>query len=551
MSQALVPTNQTELAEVWQNLSQPRKMGLAVLMVAAIAGIIFFITWAQTPEYAAAFTDVSAEDGAAIVEYLKENNITYQLSSGGTTISVPADQVHEVRLALAGQGLPGKGAVGMELFDNTNLGMTEFTQQVNYQRALEGELARTISSLNAVQSTRVHIVIPQPTLFSEEEEPTTASVVLNLEPNQRLSQEQVRAISHLVSSAVEGLDPASLTIVDMDGNVLADGSEAGANSSVALSGNQLDIQRNFERDMERRVETMLENVLGPDKAVVRISATMNWDQIQTENETYVPADEGGNVLRSSRQLTESYAGDDTTAGGIPGTASNIPDAAASYQTEISGTNGSSYQRSDVTTNFEVSRSVSYITAATGQVERMSVSVMVDNITDTITINAIEQATIAAAGIDQTRGDVLTVNSVPFNRTFQVEQETAMEEAQQREFYLQMAQWGAIAIALIALFFVVRGLQRSLRPAEVLVEKPQRSANASAAEALLEKVRDGGELSEADIEGLELIGPPNFDKKQKAAAEKMQMLRQMQLVAKNRPDTLAQIIQFWLGEDSNA
>ncbi len=551
MSQALVPTNQTELAEVWQNLSQPRKMGLAVLMVAAIAGIIFFITWAQTPEYAAAFTDVSAEDGAAIVEYLKENNITYQLSSGGTTISVPADQVHEVRLALAGQGLPGKGAVGMELFDNTNLGMTEFTQQVNYQRALEGELARTISSLNAVQSTRVHIVIPQPTLFSEEEEPTTASVVLNLEPNQRLSQEQVRAISHLVSSAVEGLDPASLTIVDMDGNVLADGSEAGANSSVALSGNQLDIQRNFERDMERRVETMLENVLGPDKAVVRISATMNWDQIQTENETYVPADEGGNVLRSSRQLTESYAGDDTTAGGIPGTASNIPDAAASYQTEISGTNGSSYQRSDVTTNFEVSRSVSYITAATGQVERMSVSVMVDNITDTITINAIEQATIAAAGIDQTRGDVLTVNSVPFNRTFQVEQETAMEEAQQREFYLQMAQWGAIAIALIALFFVVRGLQRSLRPAEVLVEKPQRSANASAAEALLEKVRDGGELSEADIEGLELIGPPSFDKNQKAAAEKMQMLRQMQLVAKNRPDTLAQIIQFWLGEDSNA
>jgi len=271
VSQSLVPTNQTQLTEAWQNLSPPRKLGLAVLMVAAVAGIIFFITWAQTPEYAAAFTDINAQDGAAIVEYLKENNITYQLSTGGTTISVPSNQVHEVRLALAGQGLPGEGAVGMELFDNTNLGMTEFTQQVNYQRALEGELARTISSLNAVQSTRVHIVIPQPSLFTEEEEPTTASVVVNLEPNQRLGQEQVRAITHLVSSAVEGLDPTSLTIVDMDGNVLADGSEAGASSGVALSANQLDAQRKFEQDMERRVETMLENVLGPDKAVVRVS----------------------------------------------------------------------------------------------------------------------------------------------------------------------------------------------------------------------------------------------------------------------------------------
>lgn len=552
MSQSLVPTNQTQLTEAWQNLSPPRKLGLAVLMVAAVAGIIFFITWAQTPEYAAAFTDINAQDGAAIVEYLKENNITYQLSNGGTTISVPSNQVHEVRLALAGQGLPGEGAVGMELFDNTNLGMTEFTQQVNYQRALEGELARTISSLNAVQSTRVHIVIPQPSLFTEEEEPTTASVVVNLEPNQRLGQEQVRAITHLVSSAVEGLDPASLTIVDMDGNVLADGSEASGSSGVALSANQLDAQRKFEQDMERRVETMLENVLGPDKAVVRVSADMNWDQVQTESETYVPADQGGNVLRSSRQLTETYAGDGTTTGGIPGTASNIPDAAASYQTEITGTNGSTYQRTDVTTNFEVSRSVSQITSATGQVERLSVSVMVDNITETVTINAIEQATIAAAGINQNRGDVLTVNSVPFNRSFQTEQAAAMEVAEQQEFYLQMARWGAIAIALIALFFVVRGLQRSLRPAEVAVSAGSGASSAeTAAQALLKKVRDGDELSAEDLEGLDVIGPPSFDAEQKAAAEKMQMLRQLQLVAKNRPDTLAQIIQFWITEDGNA
>lgn len=543
MSQSLVPTNQAELTEVWKNLSQTRKIGLAALLVAAVTGLIFFVTWAQTPEYSTAFTDLSGEDGAAIVEYLKENNIPYQIS--GNAISVRSDQVHEVRLALAGKGLPGKGMVGMELFDATNLSMTDFTQQVNYRRALEGELARTISSLNAVRAARVHIVIPQPTLFSEDESPTTASVVVDLEPNQKLGREQVRAITHLVSSAIEGLSPENLTIVDIDGNVLADGNSSEANSSVALSANQLEAQRNYERDLERRVQSMLENVLGPDKAVVRISAFMNWDQIQTQNETYLPADQGS-VLRSSRELTETYSGSSNTAGGIPGTASNIPDAAVSYQTDISGTNGSGYLRTDITNNFEVSKSVSQITAATGRVERLSVSVMVDNITETVRLNAIEQATIAAAGIDQARGDVLTVNSIEFNRTLQTEQETAMVEAQQREFYLQLAQWGAIGLALIALFFVVRAMQRTLRPVPVAVEKgaPEEDPRT----ALLQQMKERGELSAEEIEGLGLIGPPKFDSSQKAAAEKAQMLRQLQLVAKNRPETIAQIVQFWLTED---
>lgn len=543
MSQSLVPTNQAELTEVWKNLSQTRKIGLAALLVAAVTGLIFFVTWAQTPEYSTAFTDLSGEDGAAIVEYLKENNIPYQIS--GNAISVRSDQVHEVRLALAGKGLPGKGMVGMELFDATNLSMTDFTQQVNYRRALEGELARTISSLNAVRAARVHIVIPQPTLFSEDESPTTASVVVDLEPNQKLGREQVRAITHLVSSAIEGLSPENLTIVDIDGNVLADGNSSEANSSVALSANQLEAQRNYERDLERRVQSMLENVLGPDKAVVRISAFMNWDQIQTQNETYLPADQGS-VLRSSRELTETYSGSSDTAGGIPGTASNIPDAAVSYQTDISGTNGSGYLRTDITNNFEVSKSVSQITAATGRVERLSVSVMVDNITETVRLNAIEQATIAAAGIDQARGDVLTVNSIEFNRTLQTEQETAMVEAQQREFYLQLAQWGAIGLALIALFFVVRAMQRTLRPVPVAVEKgaPEEDPRT----ALLQQMKERGELSAEEIEGLGLIGPPKFDSSQKAAAEKAQMLRQLQLVAKNRPETIAQIVQFWLTED---
>ena len=546
MNQSLVSTNQLKPVEIWNQLSLNRKIGLGALLIAAVTGIIFFFTWAQSPEYSAAFTDLKTEDAAAVVDYLKENNISYEIDDDGSTIRVPASQVHEVRLALASQGLPGEGAIGMELFDNANLGMTDFLQQVNYQRALEGELSRTISSLKSVRSARVHIVIPQPTLFSEEEEPTTASIVVDLESGQRLGQEQVQAISHLVSSAVEGLTPDNLTIVDMNGNVLADGTVSANTASMVLSSSQVESQRNFERDMELRIESMLRNVLGPDKAVVRVTADMNWDQVQIETERFFPGEEDG-VLRSSRRISETYSGTDDTTGGVPGVAANVPDEAPTFQTEITGTNGSGYQRFDLTTNYEVSRSTSRVISATGQVEQLSVSVMVDNITDTQTIAAIEQATIAAAGINPARGDVLTVNSIPFDRTFEVEQAAALETAQKREFYLQLAQWIAVAIALVALFFVVRSLLRSLRPPEpeITVEGADPQA------ALLEEVTkasNGEQLSNGSILGLG--DPLNRDDNQQLAAEKAQMSRQLQLIAKNRPEAIAQIIQFWLAEDGH-
>ncbi len=558
MSQTITPFNQTKFINIWNHLSASRKAGLAALIAAAVTGLIFFSAWVQTPEYSTAFTDLQAEDGGAIIAYLKENNIPYEVANDGKTIRVPSDQVHEIRLTLAGKGLPTKGTVGFELFDTTNLGMTDFTQQVNYQRALEGELARTISSLSVVRNARVHIVVPQPTLFSKDEKKTTASVVIDLEPGQQLGREQVLAITHLVSSAVEGLSPENLTLIDMNGNVLADGSTMETTAPMALTTTQLEAQHNFERNLEQRIKTMLENVLGPNKAVVGVTAVMNWDQVQTESETYQPGADGQGIIRSSRFITETQVGNTDTTGGVPGTATNIPDAASTYQTAISGTNGSGYIRTDLTTNYEISRSVSHIVPAAGKIERLSVSVIVDNITDTTTINAIQQATIAAAGIDQTRGDVLNLSSVPFDRSFYTEQEVTAETAQQREFYLKLAQWGAIALALLALFFVVRGIQRNLYPKPPkTVEMVQRERPTipvtplDPRAALLEEVtRANAAGFDGQIPGLDTIGPPTFDTQQQAAAEKAQMLRQLQLMAKNRPDTLAQIIQFWLAEDEH-
>ncbi len=546
MSQALVPSNQTEVVEIWTQLSPLRKIGLIALAIAALVGIIFFFTWAQTPDYAVAYTNLNAKDAAAVVTYLNENNISYQVSADESIISVPKDQVHDVRLALAAQGIPGSGTVGMELFDNANLGMTDFMQQVNYQRALEGELSRTISNITNVASARVHIVIPQPTLFSEEEQPTTASVVVNLEAGQTLNKEQVQAISHLVSSAVEGLSPENITIIDQNGRVLSTGAGQGGTASVALTTTQLEAQRSYEQDLELRIQTMLRNVLGPDKAVVRVSSEMNWDMVETESETFTPG-QGDGTLRSSREITEFVASSSDSTGGVPGTTSNIPDTAASFQTGITGTTSGDYLRSDITRNFEVSRSLSKVVPATGQVEKLSVSVVVDGITDTVTLGAIEQATIAAAGIDQTRGDVLNISSIAFDRT--VEQEMLVEAAviETRAFYLNIAQWVAVAIALVALFFVVRSIQRSMRPPQpsIVVEGEEKVIR-DPREALLDQVSKAGGLEGLD---LEQIGPPAFSDEARAAAEKAQMVRQLQLMSKNKSETLAQIIQFWITEDS--
>lgn len=555
MTQSLVPFQPTVISGVWGRLTPTRKVALAAVVATAIVALILLVTWSSTPEYQVAFTDLNSKDGAAVVQYLKENNISYRITDGGKTVMVPADQVYDVRLALAADGLPTRGTVGFELFDSINIGMTDFIQQVDYQRALEGELARTISSMAPIQSARVHIVIPQPTLFAEEQKPTTASVVVELKPGEKLSREQVRAISHLVSSAVEGLVPENLAILDTEGHVLSEGATTTASAPVALSASQLEVKHAFERDMEARIRAMLETVVGPGRAIVGVTADMNWDQVQTDSEIYKPTDEG-NALRSSQVITEAYTGSGAVPGGIPGTASNIPSAAPSYQTTTTGETGNSYLRSETISNYEVSKSLSRVVAATGQLKRLSISVMVDNITDTTTLEAIQPAVVAAAGIDFNRGDVITVSNVAFDRTYYAEQESAREAAQQRDFILKLAQWAAVAVALVALFFAARGIQRALRPAPAAVEiagkaLPAERVPEDVRAALLKQMERLGPAAEEDLTQLpsvKTIGPPTFDADAQAAAERAQMIRQLQLMAKNRPQTMAQIIQFWLAED---
>src|SRR6266851_7359205 len=301
---------------VWRGLSRGQQIGL-VAVLATLGGLLFIVrAVGRGPDSAIAFSGLSNDDEAAIVQKLKDAKIPYELQEGGT-IRVPSGQVQDARLATAGMGLSGKPAAGagFELFNQPSFGQTEFTQKVNYQRALENELARSIGQMDAVDTARVHLVMPEQTLFSSQQKETTASVMLKLKPGKRLDSAQSRSISNLIAGSVEGLKPQNLTIVDVNGNTLTPDDSG---NLTGMSGKQLDAQRTYESTMEHNLQAMLDRVLGSGKANVRVSALMNWDQTEQTSETFTPSDPTQTPIRTSHDITETTnGGAGATAGGVP------------------------------------------------------------------------------------------------------------------------------------------------------------------------------------------------------------------------------------------
>ncbi len=548
---------QQRLAELWSKLNRSQQAVVVVLGVAGLVLLGFFVFWARTPDYAVAYSGLDEQDAAAIVDSLQKNNVPYQLDSSSSVIKVPSNRVAEVRLSLAKEGLPRGGKVGFELFDSTNLAMTDFTQKVNYQRALEGELARTIDSIDSVQKSRVHIVIPQPSLYSEEASDTTTSVLLDLKPGRTLESSQIAGITHLVSASVEGLTPENLTIVDTHGNILNEGAGMGSPgaSSLAFSTSQTEQQRQYENQVQRKVQAMLDQVEGPNKAVVRVSTEMDWDQKEISSEEYITPTNGSGILRSAQQSKETYVGSADQAGGIPGTASNVPSAAPSYQATSGVTGTTSYERQESTTNFEVSKVVTHHVLAPGRVKRLSVSVLVDQITDTTHLQAVRDAVAAAAGIDTTRGDEIVVQSVAFDRTFLEEQAKSMADAERMALYFSIARWVAMGLALVVMFLFMRGAFRGLgyRPviesSEMVLEAPGDSQAAGPAVAALPRgeaqkavADEGGDVQQLpDLAALPALEFP--EDTQEAAIH-----RHIQVMSKTQPDAVARVLKFWIREE---
>jgi flagellar M-ring protein FliF len=358
-----------QLKTLLKHISIGKLIALLVFLFGSLAAFIFLITWSGKDNYLPLYTQMAPADAGEVMAALDARKIPYRLSANGTTVMVPRDKIYTTRIDLATQGLPNGGGIGFELFDNLKLGMTEFAQTVNYQRALQGELVRTINGLSEVESSRVHLVMPEKSLFIEDESPASASVILKLKGGRFLTKDQVQGIVNLVSSSVSQLPPEKVTVVDSNGKLLAGHEDP--NDLGSISNDQLDFQARVERGIETRVTTMLENVLGEEKAIVRVAAELDFIRQEKTEELYLPENQ---VVRSAQNYNETSNRATNGPAGIPGLAANITQGQGGGAT---GTTTDGFRKTDNTTNYEIGKVTSHQIMPTGKLKRLSVAVVVD------------------------------------------------------------------------------------------------------------------------------------------------------------------------------
>jgi len=438
-------------------LSLSRKVTLAGVALLILVSILSFVYFTNQDEYRVLFSNLSSEDAASIVTKLKEKKVPYQLSPSSDVISVPSSKVAELRLELAAAGIPHGGGVGFEIFDNKILGATEFEQQLNYRRALQGELARTINSLDEIQQCRVHIALPKESLFINQQKNATASITVKLKEGRKLSQSQIDGIGHLVASSVEGLNSEDVIIVDSKGEVLSKNNK-GDSRLARLSSTQIEYQRNIEKDLGGQIQSLLENVVGRNKAVVRVSADLDFRIMEKTEEIYDPESP---VVRSTQKLTDKAVGATPMAG---------KDAA-----NASTAKGSEKEKTDETTNYEINRTVSKTVMPVGEIKKISIAVLVDGIyvknnKGVLTyqerpkkeIESLEDLVRKSTGFNAQRGDQVVVSSMPFDRT-DADQGMVGPSWQDRILaFMPVIKYGVAVIGILLVFlFIVRPLLRNV------------------------------------------------------------------------------------------
>lgn len=416
------------------------KMGQKLLLVAGIAAVVavmvVFWLWSQKPDYRVLFSNFADKDGGAIVSELDKLNIPYKFSEGGSAIMIPADQVHQVRLKLAAQGLPKGGNIGFELLENQKFGVSQFVEQVNFQRGLEGELERSIQSISAVQAARIHLAIPKPSVFVREQQYPTASVLLNLHTGRRLDSQQVGAVVHLVASSVPNLSADHVTVVDQNGNLLSD--NANKAKQNGLDPEQMAYVENMQSNIARRVESIITPIVGARNVHAEASAEIDFSNTEQANETYKPNSKPEDMAVRSAQNHESQNSSGSN-GAVPGAVSNQPPGEATAPINAPGAQGGDENapaaaapappqntQKDTTTNYELDKTISYVQHAKGGVKRLHVAVVVNHIpvidsTGKTTYRALNTAekqqvsdlAMQAMGFNRERGDTISVVNTPF------------------------------------------------------------------------------------------------------------------------------------------
>ncbi len=487
-----------QLRAVYDQLPTNRKILVVVAVFLTIISLVGLIAWANRVEYKRLYSGLTSEDAGAIIEKLKEKKINYKVGSDGSSILVPSDSLYELRMEMAGEGLPQSSGIGYEIFDDQNIGVTEFVQQVNYRRALQGEIARTIKQLDEIRIARVHLSIPERSLFQDDQEKPSASVVLSMNTGKRLSEMQMQGITHLVANSVEGLEPDNVTIVDSHGNLLVGAKERFQYAD--MSGTQQQLQNEVEKRLTRKIESMLGNVVGPDKVTARVSVEMDFTQVEQTEENYDPEKA---AVRSEQRSSEKSSGKRPAASGIPGVMSNTPDlqpeaAAAAVKT-------SNYNKSDETINYEITKVTKRIVNQIGGLKRLTAAVLIDGTYVTAEnedgkdvrtytprteeeMSKYESLVRQAVGFDEDRGDSVEVVNVQFHETREAEIGTIERIAEEIDW--QKVIIYIIFAALVAMFFVF-----GLKPLYQLISKTVTELPAAPRGELVEGEEPSSEPSE--------------------------------------------------------
>lgn len=508
---------------LWQKLNNKQRYAIfgtaAILFIAILAWSYW---WGSRPDNVPLFTTLEAEDAGKVTAKLKEMKVPYEVQTGsnGTVILVPSQDVHKLRLELAGQGLP-RGNKGFEIFEQNKFGATEFQNKVQLLQAVQGELTRTIEQMGEVEKARVHIVMSEDSLYKKTEKPATASIMLKLKPQAELTQQQVKGIVNLVAHSVQGLKPENITVVDSFARVLNDQSETPPLAGTAAL-TQFEMTKKVQEDLQKNIQSLLDQTLGMGKAAARVNAELNFDQRSLESQTYAPVVDDKGIIRSSQDINENYQGNSAAApGGVPGTTSNIPGYVTNNNSQ------SNYEKKESTRNYEINETKEKVISTPGSIKRLTVAVLVDASIPRNQQDSLTKTVASAIGINPTRGDTIAVEPIQFSTELADKQRKEDEEyaKQQQQAFLLKVGLAALIIGAI-LYYMYRRYARRREEEE-----------AALMEALALEAEPVAAVAEAEQEEL--------DTQEKERVEQRNLVEKF---AKSRPEDVAQILKVWLAEE---
>jgi flagellar M-ring protein FliF len=535
------------IVTVLNGLSIKQRVSIVVVAVAAGAGVLTMAHARREGDFRPLYTSMAPEDAATVVQKLKESGVEYRLDDTGGSVSVPSAKLAESRLALAAAGLPKSGRIGFELFDKTDFGQTDFVEHINYQRALEGELERSVMSLAEVEQARVHLTLPKESVFLDDQQPAKASVIVKLRPSTRISQQNVLAVTNLVASAVPGLAPEAVSVVDMDGRLLNRARPAGTGDDEAAA-QSLDYRQELEHSLVTKINQTLEPLLGADG--FRAAASVDCDLTSGDQQEEV-LDPAKSVIASSQKTEDSSERD--SAGGVPGTASNLPAPPAPVAKAGSGT---SHRTENIT--YETSRVVRHTKTPQGVVRRMSLAILVDQKAhwegsgaqkqrvltppSPETLQTIKDLVAGVTGFSADRGDQLIVETLPFESSLNaappdsVKSLPAPADAPWLKFVNKYrAYWVAGALGLAVLYILARMVAAMGRKSSVhVVSAPEAlPAPEAAALPLAPPEAEAGRIAPAKVA--------------RPKDEKTVLVESARDLARTDPAATANVVRMWIQE----